>query len=301
MANMTRQDVADAVRKKTGMTTRQVACANGVSLVRGESVFNHTSWMVYLVVLLALWSPGGALGGAPSGEAGGQPNSRFPVGAVSVDNKVLSQLFQSYETDTKTLVRVLSAMIRKGETPDLWDEAHKITISLRDQSSHLLELGKHNHNPTWEHYASNLYHHCLELEEAIQHGNGEENILLVAILISHLGQIQSANPRWLKWYLNNKLQTIFTGIDSRDKEAVRDAAEILHESASKILLSASVVPEVYTHQNWRRNIHQVNELGDTILGDVNNGNWEKAMENAYLIKHIYLRWAGSFKETSHDQ
>lgn len=264
---------------------------------------NSVSWMIGLSVCIALWPLDGAMGDYPP-DGGPTPTDLHSVGEPvlisKVDNPLLSRLFLRYEADTKILVEFLSGMMIKGVSPSRWEEVRRLAVDLREQSSYLLKLGRRARNPTWEYYASNLYHHCLELEEVAQAGNGRESIFLAAILISHLGKIQSANPQWLKWYLNEQMSILFNGIENRDKETVRDAAEVMHESASKILLSASIVPEQYAHHNWQRNVHQINELGDTILGDVNRGDWEKAHDNATLIRHIYLRWANSFKESPHD-
>lgn len=260
---------------------------------------NRASWIVCLVVFFGVWPlEGGWADHVPHDPIAlvGNVSADRVDSADSVGPEDLSRLFQNYKTDTLALVDVFATMMTAGGTPPLWAQAHEIVVRLEKQSSWLLTLGRKNRNPTWEHYASNLYHHCLELQETTQRGDARESLLLAAILISHIGQVQSANPRWLVWHVSEQLRILQTGIQSRDKDTVRDAAEIIHESANRILLSASVVPEVYRHQNWRRNIHQINGLGDTILGDVNQGEWEKVLENAILIEHIFLRWAESFKE-----
>lgn len=270
-------------------------------------MLNRVSWVVGLFFCIALWPLSGATGDHQSHNGRTQNDLHVAGEHISVDhidkveNVFLTHLFLHYETDTNRLVDLLSTMMNTGGPPNAWGQVHQLAVVLREQSAYLQTLGKRTHNLTWEYYASNLYNHCLELEEAAKLGDGRESIFLVAILVNHLGQIQSANPQWLKWYLNKQIRILDTGIDLKDQGTVRDAAEIIHTSAGKILMSASVMPELYVHQNWQRNMQQLNRLGDIILGDVNRGDWEKVQENTILIKHLYLRWANSFKESVHDQ
>ncbi|MBF0382056.1 MAG: hypothetical protein HQL69_13615 [Magnetococcales bacterium] len=221
---------------------------------------------------------------------------------ITISNSQLTELFNDYEAETDTLVGILANMMKNGgDNSRQWTKVHKIAVTLGKKSYHLMKLGILDDNPTWEHYASNLYHHCQELEEAALQKDGKESIFLVAILVSHIGQIQSANPKWLRWYLGDVVKTLEKGIANRDKDSSRDASEILHTSATKILLSASIAPEVYKDTNWRRNISQINGVGDAILGAVNKDHWDGAQEQALLIKHILSRWVEGFKVSANEK
>ena len=255
---------------------------------------------MFLIILLVMWPIGGIIADEFGQPIGTSLNPTTSTMDVIPDNVGLTQLFLRYEADTSNLVDALSTMMATGGTPTLWNQARQVAVNLKQQSFHLLQLGKHHHNPTWEYYASNLYHHCLEMEEAILRNDGRESIFLIAILVSHIGQIQSANPRWLVWYVGEQIHILESGIKNRDKVSARNASEIIHTSANKILLSASIVPEVYTHLNWRRNIVQLNGLGDTILGEVNQEDWQRTKKKVDLIKHLYLRWKNSFRILSND-
>ncbi|MBF0420852.1 MAG: hypothetical protein HQL78_11885 [Magnetococcales bacterium] len=227
---------------------------------------------------------------------------RAPTFTISrPDNLLLTRLFLDYENDTDILAGMLGGMMETGGTPSQWMQVHEASLVLEKKSFYLMQLGRIYHNTIWEYYASNLYHHCKELKEAASRHDGKESILLVAILVGHIGQIQSANPWWLREYLQKKMQILESGIVNFDKETTRNAAEDIHAASTKILLSASVAPEEYIHTQWQRNISQINSLGDSILDEVNRGVWEKVQEKFALIKHILTRWFDSFRTVTNDQ
>ena len=257
------------------------------------------SWMLSLLIALMVWPINGMADDKTTVAL--ELSATSPKSGFYPDNEILTPLFNEYEANTNALVKIFATMMRKGGTDFLWTKARRITEALKKYSFQLLQLGKEYNNPTWEYYASNLYHHCLELEEATLKNNGEESLLLVSILVNHIGQIQSANPSWLVWHVGEQIKILESGVQNRDTIRVRDAAEIIHTSASKILLSSSIVPEIYAYLNWRRNIIRLNDLGDSILGEVNQGDWSGVQQKVTMIKYLYARWKQGFKVPAHEQ
>lgn len=198
----------------------------------------------------------------------------------------LNGLFDHYDHTIEKLVR---ALVGKK-----WHEALAITQSLTDQSRNFLDMGRKNKNPTWTYYASNLFHHCLELEQIVGRNDGVAATYIVAILIDHIAQVQSSNPYWLRQYLNQQVATLEAGLAKHNHDAVRNAAEIIHTSANKIVLSISSAPKTYRHTYWKSSVVVINKLGDDIIGEVNQNDWSLVPGNLNRIKHALQRWNESF-------
>lgn len=208
------------------------------------------------------------------------------VTAQASSHRSMVKIFSNYQLTTDQFVHHL---IDKN-----WDDALTATNSLIEQSAYLLDLGKQRHNSTWTYYANNLYNHCLELSKIVQEHNGVDAVYIVTILLNHIGQIQSSNPRWLRSYLNEQINLLEQGFQARDRYMVRNAAEIIHSSADKIILSVSSSEHVYRHTYWKGNIAVINRLGDAIIGEVNQGNWQDVGSKIQHIKHIIKKWSDSF-------
>ncbi|MEO5377633.1 MAG: hypothetical protein H7832_07630 [Magnetococcus sp. DMHC-6] len=212
--------------------------------------------------------------------------------AFAMRNANLTLLFNQYQTTLDQFIHELSKRS--------WQQAENQASSLLEQSQNFLKLGLQNENHTWEYYASNLVHHCLELQEAVKGEDSVEAIYLTAILLSHIGQIQSSVPRWLADYMNDQIQIIETSLQTRNTKAVRDAAEIIHDGASKIIFSISSAPHEYTHTRWVTNIEDMNRLGDALLGEVNDGQWENSKQKLEQIRFLYHQWVTSFQPPTMD-
>lgn len=206
---------------------------------------------------------------------------------LAVDNKALSDMFDSYEESTD--IFILQMYERE------WENAEKTARELGRQSAIIHELGIQEDISVWKYYASNLRNHCAELEQAAHQKDFVEATHLVAILISHIELIQSANPLWLDYHLSTQIELLESSIDAKDAEVARDAAEVIHTSAAKIALSVMNAGNIYRHTRWLSNIQQINGLGDTILGEVNRNEWQKIPEKLSHIKHIVQKWHSSFR------
>ncbi|HIJ82837.1 MAG TPA: hypothetical protein HPQ00_01390 [Magnetococcales bacterium] len=200
----------------------------------------------------------------------------------------LDRHFSNYEQTLDRFVRALDAR--------QWPEVLSLTQSLTQQSQQLLHIGRQANNPSWTYYSSNLYHHCLEMEQAATQKNGVESIYLFSTLLNHLDQIQSSDPFWLRHHIRRQLEILEQGIAAKNLDAVRDAAEIIHTSANKIILSISSSPKTYQHTYWKNNIIVINRLGDTIIGETNQGDWSKVAENLFHIQHVLEKWFDSFND-----
>ncbi|MBL7047971.1 MAG: hypothetical protein ISR96_00380 [Nitrospira sp.] len=209
-----------------------------------------------------------------------------PLSADATDNATLSTLFEKYEVTMDQYIKDITS----GE----WNRAYANANSLINQSKTLHDLAIADQNEIFEYYASNLYHHCLELRNVSMNKNAVEAIYLINILLGHIEQIQAANPFWLKEHVRNQILILEKAISVHDKNAVRDSAEIIHTSAIKITLSA-LNPNVYMHTRWLSNVVGINRIGDEIIGDVNNDNWDNIKDKFIHIKHIFNRWYSSFK------
>ena len=210
----------------------------------------------------------------------------YPSWAVSIENDMLTEAFEEYEAKIAAYVTAYSA--------DDWESAMSNAVNLRALSQRLNGLARQDKNSLWESYSSNLYHHSLELIQASERKDPIASTYLVAIHLSHLQEIQSANPRWLREYVTENIRIMERSIALRDQQAVRDAAEIVHASAIKILMSVGAGEEVYVHTRWLATITQVNSLGDEILGEVNQGRWDKIQDKVKHIKYIIAKWTDSF-------
>ncbi|MBF0427469.1 MAG: hypothetical protein HQL94_00990 [Magnetococcales bacterium] len=203
-----------------------------------------------------------------------------------VSNNVLNEKFDLYE---KTLQQLITAI-----TQTSWSESEHLALSLTHQGQELLALGHTDNNAIWEYYASNLIHHGVELQEASKKHDTLEAIRLFATLTNHIGEIQSAIPAWLLDYLNQQIKILEQGIAEHDPKRIRDAAEILHNAANKIILSASTSRQSYRHTRWITNILDINRLGDELVGDINNDDWDTRKQHLQKIKTLYATWKDGF-------
>lgn len=213
-------------------------------------------------------------------------SSMAPGMLLAVDNETLSNTFNNYEASTDTFI--LQMYNRE------WEDAAKTAQNLGRQSDAIYEMAMLEDIPVWKNYASNLRNHCLELEQAANQKDIVEATRLIAILISHIELIQSANPLWLDYHLSTQIALLENSIVLKDAEVARDAAEAIHTSATKIALSVMNAGNRYSHTRWLSNIQQINGLGDAILGEVNRSEWQNIPEQLFHIKHIVQKWHNSF-------
>ena len=207
--------------------------------------------------------------------------------AIHIDADI-STLFNNYQRSMNSYVQALSR--------NDWQSAYQKATQLKEQSEHLHQLGIESGNKVWEYYASNLLHHCIELTETSLAHQKAESIYLVAVLIGHIDQIQSSNPFWLRHHVGLQIRILEDALVSRNKAEARNAAEVIHTAANKILLSVTSSPGSYKHSYWTGNIIRMNGLGDQILGEVNQGDWDDIPAKLSHIKHIYDKWSSSFQE-----
>lgn len=215
------------------------------------------------------------------------------MSASTIGNATLTRLFVEYEQNIHSYIEKV--------TQQQWAESGIIAESLHKQSKHLIDLSKLSQNPVWEFYASNLTHHCTELIDANLAKDQVEIHYLIAILIDHIGQIQAVNPNWLREHIADQIQQIKEGLLRKENNRVRDAAETIHTSASKIVLSAVLARNAYKHIYWQTTIVQINRLGDTIIGEVNANNWQHIPKHLIHIEHLYGKWANSFIASTNAQ
>ncbi|MBF0628262.1 MAG: hypothetical protein HQL91_08570 [Magnetococcales bacterium] len=206
--------------------------------------------------------------------------------AAKTTNATLSEKFTLYD---ETMHQFIVAMIRNK-----WTLAEELAKALTDQGEVFQSLGHEENNATWEYYASNLTHHGQELQEACRERNGIEAVHLIATLGNHLGEIQSAIPVWLLEHLGQQITILEQGIENHDPKRTRDAAEILHNAAHKIILSASTSRQSYRHTRWLTNLLDINRLGDEMVGEVHNEDWDGRRQNLQRIKALYASWKDGF-------
>lgn len=204
----------------------------------------------------------------------------------SIDLKALDDVFFRYEKTTNALIEAM-------DSHD-WDKMAKLAKRITQQSQHLKILGGMRKNSSWIYYASNLFHHSLELVHTIDDRDGVEAMKIIITLVSHIGQIQSSHPVWLRHSVWGQVKALKKGIDHRDRGMVRNAAEVIHTSANKILLSVISSPKPYRHTYWKGNIIVINRLGDAIIGNVNRGDWSEVSEHFKRVVHMISRWSDSF-------
>ncbi|NGZ05977.1 MAG: hypothetical protein G8237_06430 [Magnetococcales bacterium] len=206
--------------------------------------------------------------------------------ALVVDNARLSQLFVRYERQLDAFIVAL--------THQEWSDADDHAEELIALGKELMWLGRGEQNSTWEYYASNLVHHGQELQDACWKQDSREAIYLVSTLINHLGEIQAAVPVWLLDHLEKQVHTLEDAMANRDRRAIRDAAEVIHSAAHKIILSASTSRQSYRHTRWLTNLLEINRLGDLLVGDAPGEDW--AAYEGYLrrIQSIFVTWKDGF-------
>ncbi|MBF0144526.1 MAG: hypothetical protein HQL59_13855 [Magnetococcales bacterium] len=212
----------------------------------------------------------------------------IPSGNADDSFTVLDDTFDRYEASIQAFVVALN-------TQD-WEGMPSLAAQLTRQSEVIVGLGSRLGNDAWSSYASNLVHHCEELELAVGRKDGVESLYLAATLINHIGEIQSSHPVWLRHFVLLQLQKLEEGLRQRDPHAVRDAAEAIHTSANKIVLSVGSSPGLYRHTYWKRGIIVVNRLGDGIIGGINDGDWSGIPGQVTRIRVAVEKWTESFKD-----
>lgn len=205
----------------------------------------------------------------------------------ALDNATFTKVFSEYDEALEKYVTKLVG----GDWPGAAVEAEGVV----NKSREMKELAEKDSNPNWLYDVTNLFHHSQELVEATKGKEAVEGVFLVGILEAHIGYIQSANPEWLKVEVGRNIEIIEQGIAKKDQKSVRDAAEVVHSSSNKIVLSSGTMKHVYNNTRWLNDVRQMNGLGDAIIGEVNSGDWEGPARKIVKIKEAYDAWAKSFK------
>lgn len=205
----------------------------------------------------------------------------------AVDNSTFTQIFDKYQSTLNEFVKQLIARN--------WAAAQTLSDDIEVQSLNIKKLSEQDTNNNWRFDAGNTYHHAQELKDAAKSKDAVECVYLVGTLVAHIGYVQAGNPKWLLHELGTQINNVEKAIKDKNKDAARDAAEIIHTSANKIVLSAGVQKEVYTHIRWLDSVRQLNHWGDEIIGMVNQGNWAGPQELIPKIRLSYTKWEKSFK------
>ncbi len=203
-----------------------------------------------------------------------------------IPNVVMSEVFTKYKSTINNFIISIT-------TPS-WNDATTLSQDLIQQGQELKDFGKQANNATWEYYASNLINHSMELQIACKNHDSVEAIHLLTILTNHIGEIQSSIPVWLQEYIGIQIETLKQSIANKDQKLTRDTAEILHTSAHKIILSASTSRQSYRHTRWLTNILDLNRLGDELLSDANQNDWETHTQHLKRIESLYVSWKDGF-------
>jgi len=210
-----------------------------------------------------------------------------PALAITYDNATFTQTFGSFEGTVEQFVEVL--------VNQDWQQAKSLAENILQQSQALKEMAEADDNNLWLFDATNTWHHSEELLEAIDGKDAVEAVYLVGTLTAHIGYIQSNNPLWLREHIRGQIDLIEQGIKNKDQEMTRNAAEITHVSANKIVLSAGLQKDLYKHTRWLTDVRQMNRLGDHIIGAVNSGDWQSPLDDLQQIKLSFNKWDKSFK------
>lgn len=210
----------------------------------------------------------------------------WPGPAAAVPNSQLSELFTRYEQHLDDFIAAL--------TEKDWGRADERAGDLIGLSRELMRMGRSEQNTTWEYYASNLLHHAEELQEVSWKQESREAIYLVSTIIHHIGEIQAAIPVWLLDYISRQIQELEDAVAARDRKRMRDAAEVVHNSAHKIILSAIISRHSYRHTRWLTNFQEINRLGDQLVGGVDGNDWLSHEENLKRIQSIFATWKDGF-------
>lgn len=208
--------------------------------------------------------------------------------AQALDNATFDKLFSEYDESLETFVTAL--------TSGNWSGANTEAAKIVAQSKHMMELAKKDTNKNWIYDVTNLYHHSEELKEASEEKDAVESVFLVGILAAHIGYVQSANPKWLLEEVGKKIAVMEKGITEKNREATRDAAEIVHSSSNKIVLSSGTMKHIYVHTRWLGDIRKLNGWGDSIIGEVNSNDWKSPAKKLPKIKRAYGKWKKAFKK-----
>lgn len=150
-------------------------------------------------------------------------------------------------------------------------------------------------NSGWYYFSTNLYNHANELVRAMRHRNAVEGVHLLATMMHHQGELQATVPYWLRGYLQGQLQQLQHGVVQHNADMVRNAAEILHVSSSRLLMSATARPDAYRHTRWVGSISFINQLGDQIIPLSEQGQWEQITSLSAEISFLLQRWFDSFR------
>ena len=209
------------------------------------------------------------------------------VPAQALDNQTLDKLFDDFTGGVSKLTESLAKQD--------WDSVESLAADLQEQAKNLAELGSKDDNPHWAYDSSNLHKHSTEMVEAVAEKDGAEAIYLVSVLLSHIGYIQSANTQWLKEYVGRRIELVERGVRQKNQDMVIDGGESLHVSANKMVFSAVVGEEAYRHTRWIEGVRRLNGLGDILIGDALDENWEAAEKHIAEARLIYRKWVKSFK------
>ena len=199
----------------------------------------------------------------------------------------LDNQFARLESKIDTIVRAV--------TKHQFGEAEQAGAQLIQLTSALQNSEVPANNTGWHYYSSNMHNHANELLQAIQTEDMVDGIYLIATMTHHIGELQATIPYWLRDHLQQQLAMLKQGILLHDSEMVRNAAEIIHISSSKLQMSATSRPDVYTHIRWVSSVASINQLGDQIIPMSEAGYWEQIADNTREIEFLLQRWFDSFK------
>lgn len=212
---------------------------------------------------------------------------------------LLSPLHANEEMEA--LEHELSSMERLVDSylTSLWerrfDEAEQTVGKIARQSAILHGLGEAAHNMSWVFYANNILHHAQELSTSTKRHDGVNAFYLASTMLNHLGEIEASIPEWLRYNLDQQLHRLDHGIADQDKRLVRDAAEEIHTSAHKMLMSVASSGHVYRHTRWTGGIIQLNGLGDALIDHANHDRWDEIPAIREKVERLVERWRASFK------
>jgi hypothetical protein len=210
----------------------------------------------------------------------------------AIDNSTLTQAFDDYQESIEKLNDLLAEAIASNK----WDTVSAHAGVLKSQSEHFIELSKNDGETLWGTFADNLDHHTIELQDAIRARDAPEAISLSGTLIAHLGYIQSTNALWLREYYPRQLEQLKTAVQERDVTAVSSHAEALHLGANKIGASAGMQKDLYTHTRWLKDVIGLSELGDSVIGAAQQGDWGAMPDKIKRIDRIINKWSKAFKQ-----
>lgn len=213
----------------------------------------------------------------------------LPFASAAPAQPTLGDYFGRIEAGVDAVVR---AVVDRdfAQATSVARELLEVTTELHEAEQ--LPVGADNAN--WQYYSSNLYHHSQELIIAIDEQDSVAVFYLLSTILDHVGELQATVPLWLREHLFNLMALLKQGLINHDTRLIRDTAEEVHVSSTKLLMSATSRRSAYRHTRWTGTISAINRLGDEMIPMSERGHWEKIDENADEIEVLLLRWSDSF-------